>query len=478
MHPSVICNPQFYNPPSAIRNPQSAIRERESIMRILALDIGSSSVKAGILDVETAQPVYPLPPSAPYKLEHPNQDTAQVRAEAVWEAVCRAARGAVEGHAEEVEGIGLTCLMPALVLLDARDNVLGPVWTHLDRRARPVSRRIWEEMGIEFLSITGNRPLPGGMSVTCFVKQTEEDASLRDRVAWYLHLHGWLAFRLTGERACDPANASFTGLFGTLTDRQWSSYLADCFGVDLSWLPPVVSGDETLGQLLPEVAQAFGLPPGLPVKLGTADTSSAMLAAGMTGRDLIHSVGTTQVLAAFATPPRPDPRRLVRHLGVRNDILHVTQNPVGGVAIGWLHSLCFQDQTEEQFYQHTVPEVLARLETEEPEPLLDPPFLGGDRLEIEPVRASFRELTLATNRLDLLGALLAGMRRRHQEAVNALGLGSHFERIFLTGGGADFIRELIPAYDKANLCLIEDGALGGVAVLFQSRAEPRPTAPG
>src|SRR5207248_913932 len=122
----------------------------------------------------------------------------------------------------------------------------------------------------------------------------------------YLHVNSWLGLRLTGERAMDRANASCSGLYATMTDRRWSARWCDFFNVDPKWLPPVVCGSQTLGTLRPEVAVELGVPPGVPVKLGTADTSSAMLAAGVKTGDLLHSIGTTQVLATLVDRPVPD----------------------------------------------------------------------------------------------------------------------------------------------------------------------------
>ena len=164
---------------------------------------------------------------------------------------------------------------------------------------------------------------------------------------------------------------------------------------------------------------------GLPVKLGTADTSSAMLAAGIGEGDLLHAVGTTQVLAIVTQNPRPSPERLTRQLGVGDDFIQVTHNPVGGVALDWLHGLCFRDQTATEFYARSIPEMRRRASTV----CLDPPFLGGDRLEIEAHRAAFRDLTLATDRLDLLAAILEAMVQKHRDAVAALGVGGSFKRI-------------------------------------------------
>jgi xylulokinase len=429
-------------------------------MHVLAFDVGTSSVKATILDVPTATPIGPIA-RAGYTLDYPTPDAAEVPGERLWAALRAAAREAT-ATAQRIDALGLSCLTPALVLLDGADQPLGPIWTHLDRRARPAARQVWDEVGEEFLATVGNRPLPGGISVLCYRQQCHVYPDLRQRVKTYLHANGWLGLRLTGAKAFDRGNACFTGLYGTVTDQAWSQRWCSYFQVDPAWLPPVICGSATLGELLPAAALELGVPAGLPVKLGTADTSSAMLAAGMQGGDLLHVVGTTQVLAALTDLPQPSPQRLTRQLGVGSAFIHVTHNPVGGAALGWIHQLSFRDQTEQEFYEHTVP-MAERLST----PVtLDPPFLGGDRLEIEAQHAAFRDLTLAMDRMDLLAALLTAMQRGHRTAMDGLGMGDHFRRVFLTGGGAELVRRLIPGYQGADVHLLEEGSLRGVARLF------------
>src|SRR5439155_23929484 len=253
-------------------------------MNILTLDIGTSSVKAAVLDVATDKAVGPIA-HVHYELEAA-AEAEEVPAERLGQAAGAAARQAVQrahvaGTAADVAGVGLSVMTPALVLVDNQDKPLVPVWTHLDRRSRPVARQVWAAVGPEFLATTGNRPLPGGISAVSYRQMLLYDSYLCNDVACYLHLNGWLGLRMTGEKAFDPANASFTGVFGTMTDRKWSRRWCEYFEIDPAWLPPVLSGDATLGTLRSAAATELGVPAGIPVKLGTADTSCAMLAAGM-----------------------------------------------------------------------------------------------------------------------------------------------------------------------------------------------------
>jgi sugar (pentulose or hexulose) kinase len=141
----------------------------------------------------------------------------------------------------------------------------------------------------------------------------------------------------------------------------------------------------------------------------------------------------------------------------------VTHNPVGGAALDWIYHLCFREQSEKEFFETTIPSVKERTTRV----LLDPPYLGGDRLELEAHRAGFRELTLTTDRLDLLAAVTQALVRHHRAAVTALGVGTRFERIFLTGGAAEAVRQLIPEYADARVHPLEEGSLMGIVELFR-----------
>lgn len=426
-------------------------------MRILAWDIGTSAIKAAILDVQSATPVGPVL-RVPLTL-HQAGEAATLDPHEIWSGLVRLTRELASVAA--VEGLGMCCLTPGWLLLDANDQPLTPVITHLDRRSRPLAQRLWQTCGEAFLNETGNKPLPGGLSGIACAHWLQTYPELRARVRRLVHLNSWLVLLLTGRTAFDWGNACFTGLFG-YQRREWSEHWCRELGIEMAWLSEITDGRTTIGTLQEAVAAEMGIPAGVPVKLGVADTSAAMLAAKMDMGDLLHVVGTTQVLATLVDPPQPGPDHLTRMLGVGSSFVHVTHNPVGGVALEWMHRLCFRDQTEDVFFQQTLPEAWQRTSPV----VLDPPYLGGDRLAIEPAEAAFRHIQLNTDRLDLLAAVLHAMHEQHHQAVQALHVAGPFRRVFLTGGGAEIIRRLFPEYQNGNVFLLEEGSLRGIAQLF------------
>ena len=61
------------------------------------------------------------------------------------------------------------------------------------------------------------------------------------------------------------------------------------------------------------------------------------------------------LLGTRADRPRPSPKRLTRLFGVGDAYVYVTHNPVGGVALDWIRRLCFSEQSEQEFFDRTIP---------------------------------------------------------------------------------------------------------------------------
>jgi hypothetical protein len=62
------------------------------------------------------------------------------------------------------------------------------------------------------------------------------------------------------------------------------------------------------------------------------------------------------------------------------------------------------------------------------------------------------------------------MAHHHREALRMLGVNLVGQRVFLTGGGAETVRQLLPEYAAAKVEMLEEGSLRGVAQLFQAES--------
>jgi xylulokinase len=396
-----------------------------------------------------------------YPVQQPEPGAATIDPDTLLAAAYAAERSVAVGQV--IDGIGLSVFSPGWLFLDQDFQPLTPIITHLDRRARLTARQLRASHGQFFLEETGNPILPGGISGVVGKHLLESTPHLRSRTRHFWHLNSWLCWQLTEQTAMDPGNAAFTGLCPAMKQWTWSPRLAEILALPLDWVPPIRDGRATIGQLSEKACTLLGVRPAIPVKLGVADTSSAVLAARLLPGELLHVVGTTQVLTLLTREPLPFEKRLTRPLGVDSMWMQVTHNPVGGVALEWFHELCFRDQSVGEFFGST----LATAKNRPPgNTRLEPAYLGGDRLEVDEQSASFTGLSLQTDRLDLLAAILQAMRSGHEQALANLGLPQAPARVVITGGGAEIVRDLIPEYSALPIELLPHASLRGVARLF------------
>src|SRR5262245_260502 len=103
-------------------------------MRVLALDIGSSSVKAGIFN--KTKLIGPLARQT-FQTKY-SHDRAEVEPRAVLRAVAHAVRQLP--RAKSVDVIALATMSPSWVAMDARGTAITPIVTHQDRRSVNIAK--------------------------------------------------------------------------------------------------------------------------------------------------------------------------------------------------------------------------------------------------------------------------------------------------------------------------------------------------
>jgi len=129
-------------------------------MKMLGIDIGSSSVKAAVL---WNGKVRGAVVRAEFETRHVGV-RVEVDADGVLRAVTKAI-GQIGGEAKRVEVVGLSVMSPSWVAMDKEGKALTPIITHQDRRSVEEAKAIEARVGkARFLKLAGNRPVPGGIS--------------------------------------------------------------------------------------------------------------------------------------------------------------------------------------------------------------------------------------------------------------------------------------------------------------------------
>ena len=398
----------------------------------LGLDIGSSSVIAGIL---RGTRVIAQAPHVFFKSQC-NGPCVEVDPNELLRAL-RAAIAGLGGAAKQVDAIHLAVMCPAWIALDRAGEPLTPLVTHQDRRSVAQARRLEERFGKEaHLQTCGCRPFPGGISSTTWAWFKEHQPQRLRRADLVGHLNTFLHRRMTGARLIDPSNASFTGLYRTLTLDGWSDALCANLGVNRSLLPEVLEADRIGGRITPEAARAFGLRAGTPMIVGLMDGSAGMLLAGAKVGQLFNVCGSTDVLALCTDRPKPHEKLLTRALGVQGKWLQVSTLAAVASAIYWVRDQMYPDLSLEEFRAEF--RRLARVGPKASGTVRFEPYMAGERTSIEQRQGAFTGLTLASTREQMLSAVVEALIRASAERLPLLAAsGTRLLRSVAISGGSD-----------------------------------------
>ncbi|MFI5336246.1 MAG: FGGY-family carbohydrate kinase [Opitutales bacterium] len=405
---------------------------------VLGIDIGSSSVIAGILRGTR------VVAEAPRAFFRSQCDGPRVEVDP--EELLRALRTAIAGlggRAAQVDAIHLAVMSPAWVALDARGQALTPIVTHQDRRSVAQAQALEARFGrAAHLRLCGCRPFPGGISSTTWAWYLEHQPQRLRRADLVGHLNTFLHRRMTGARVTDPSNASFTGLYRTLTLDGWSAELCANLGVSPHLLPDVHEADRIGGGITPAAARDFVLRAGTPMIVGLMDGSAGMLLAGARPGQLFNVCGSTDVLALCTNRPKPHDRLLTRALGVGEKWLQVSTLAAAASSLYWMRDQFCPDMPIDEFRAEF--RRLGRLGPKAAGTVRFEPYMAGERTSIEQRQGAFTGLTLASTRTQMISAVLEGLIKASAERLPLLAAtGTPLLRTVAVSGGSDRLDQLL-----------------------------------
>ncbi len=403
---------------------------------LLVLDVGTSSLKAAIFDKHFA-------PVARERAEYAYEADGlkvQIDVEKIWDVLLKVMKKFEEqGYLKKVDLLVPCVFSPALIAMDKEGNSLYPAIIHWDRRSVRQARKALSIVGKEtFLNVAGNIPYPGGISLTSLLWLKEKEQKVFQKAFRFGHLNTFLLKRLTNQWSIDPTNASITGLYDTVGGSGWCASIARELGIPLEKLPPVFSCLEMVGSITKDVSRVTGLRAGVPVVMGSNDTSSAALGAGLLrGGQMLNISGSSEILTICLDTPLPHEKYYLRTHPFPGKWL-MFDIIIGGFALDWFYAQFCRETNKEEFYSSYLEMVLDGRRGR----VRCVPYLTGDRTDLRQRTASFLGLTLSTTREDCLYALIEAVVGRMERTLammrERLPLS---ETMFLTGGGVRALLE-------------------------------------
>ncbi|HEE5089771.1 xylulokinase, partial [Klebsiella pneumoniae] len=252
----------------------------------IGIDLGTSGVKAILLNEQgevVASHTEKLTVSRPHPLWS-EQDPEQW-----WLATDTAMKALGAQHSlRDVKALGIAGQMHGATLLDKSLQVLRPAILWNDGRCAEECQLLEDKVSAS-RQITGNLMMPGFTAPKLLWVQRHE-AAVFSQVDKVLLPKDYLRLRMTGELASDMSDAAGT-MWLDVARRDWSDEMLAACDLSRDAMPALFEGSDVTGQLRPEVAQAWNMPPALvvggggdnaagAVGVGMADAGQAMLSLG------------------------------------------------------------------------------------------------------------------------------------------------------------------------------------------------------
>lgn len=240
---------------------------------LLGLDIGSSSIKASVVDVATGQSLATAQsPAEEMAMLAPHPGWAEQDPAMWWKHLVISVQNALRksgANGAEVQAIGISYQMHGLVLVDKTGQVLRPSIIWCDSRAVAIGRQASDVLGEEYcLEHLLNSPGNFTASKLKWVRDNEPD--IFEKIHKIMLPGDYIAMRLSGDVVTTHTGLS-EGIFWDYKSQSVSDRLLQHYGVPQNLLPSLVPVFGLQGKLNSSAADELGLKEGVAISYRAGD---------------------------------------------------------------------------------------------------------------------------------------------------------------------------------------------------------------
>ncbi len=419
-----------------------------------AIDLGTGGLKVAVVDEDGNVLASAFRPIA---TTYTDDGGAEQDTETWWNSLTDAGAEVVTAAKAPgpCAGIGITGQWNSTVPVDRSGVAIGPCLLWSDHRGGPWSKRLVggaiDVSGygptklIQWLRTSGGAPSPSGADPTGHSQFLQHERPQVYRAAAALiEPVDFIGARLTGRTAATVA--SMVGSW--LTDNrpgaplQYDPTMLRLARRTVDKLPPLLATGSTLGGLSPDVAAILGLEAGTPVVCGVPDLHTAAIGSGGVADFAGHiAISTTAWVSAPVPFKKSDALRQTASVpGLRaGSYLIVNNHETGGAALRWLRDqVLIGDNDLADGYDAIT--ALAATAPAGSGGVIFCPWLKGERSPVsdENLRASFLNVSITTDRADLVRSVLEGVAYNAKWLLEATEhfAGRPLDGLRLLGGGA------------------------------------------
>ena len=279
-------------------------------MYFLGYDVGSSSVKASLINGETGECVAAdFFPKQEMKITAVQAGWAEQHPDLWWENLKLATKSVMAQSKIDpklIEAIGISYQMHGLVVVDKNNKVLRPSIIWCDSRAASIGDKAFDEMGGEkCLSSLLNSPGNFTASKLAWVKNNEPEVYAK--IDCMMLPGDYIALKLTGESKTTISGLS-EGMFWDFQTKSVSKMVLNHFGFPDSVIPEIVSTFSEQGRVTSDIAAELGLAAGIKVTYRGGDQPNNALSLNVLNPgEIATTAGTSGVVYGVSEEVKYDP---------------------------------------------------------------------------------------------------------------------------------------------------------------------------
>jgi gluconokinase len=397
--------------------------------RVLALDLGTSSVRALVFDGGGVA----LPDvlaRRPTHLELTDDGKAELDPDEVVAAIGECLDElAARGELDAVEQVATSCAWHSVIAVDGDGRRQTGALTWADTRASPLVAELRSRADLDRLhAVTGTRP----HALYWTVKLPWLARELSPAPASYLGLSEYVTGELLGDQRASPSMASGTGLLD-LGAAAWDGPAMELAGVDERALP-VLAGKGWTGRLEPDGARRWPMLAGATWHPVTGDGAASNVGAGCVSPDRVAiNVGTSAAIRAVQPADEAGPlhRELWRYLVDDRRVVSGAAFSGAGNLYSWLR------QVTTLPVEGSVEDALATVPPGS-RGVVVMPYHAGSRppLDLAAGSGAITGISLATTAVEILAATLEAVCYRLAAGFDALAATLPGEPQVVASGGA------------------------------------------
>jgi xylulokinase len=300
---------------------------------LLGYDIGSSGIKACIIDPETGKQItFSTSPVSELPMDAPKPGWAEQDPEIWWKHLKIATQKLLQNKQVDknaIRAIGIGYQMHGLVLVDERHAPIRPAIIWSDGRAVETGRQAFKDLGKEYC-LTHFLNSPGNFTASklAWVKQNEPENF--GKVHKFMLPGDYIAMKLT-DRIATTVSGLSEGILWDFEEGKMAKKLLDYYEIPEDLVPEVTANFDEQGTLTAEVASELGLKEGITVTYRAGDQpNNALSLNAMNPGEIAANAGTSGVIYGVTDTPLYDDESRVNTFVHVN---HTEEQPRYGVLL-------------------------------------------------------------------------------------------------------------------------------------------------